>query len=161
MGFLWGWWLDPLCSLLSCFLCQGHSHSVMMESMKRPRWSVYKNGKLKIWTPWEALVDEKWTMFSLWSFSCCLQWACWVKWYPWLAFPDNLSNSLKPLVTGNPAKQAGYWLFYSFMLGNTSFPLTKLEIPNKQSALTSDLQTSHVLNGYLWELCPLRPVLQI
>lgn len=76
---------------------------------------------------WQALVDEKWTVFSLWSFSCCLQWACWVKWYPWLAFPDNLSNSLKPLVTGSPAKQAGYWLFYSFMLGNTNFPLTKLE----------------------------------
>ena len=44
-------WLDPPYSLLSCFPGQGHSHFVMMEGMKRPRWSVYKNGKLKIWTP--------------------------------------------------------------------------------------------------------------
>ena len=67
-----GGWLDPPYSLLSCFLGQGHSHFVMMEGMKRPRWSVYKNGKLKIWTPGKPwwMRSEQCSVFEALVFVC-------------------------------------------------------------------------------------------
>lgn len=122
-----GGWLGPLCSLLSRFPCQGHSHSVMMEGMKRPRGSVYENGKLKIWTPGKPwwMRSEQCSVFEALVVVCnepvglsdILAW-------PFPIISQILSNLWSLGV--QPSRQATD-CFIPLCLGIPIFHLTKLE----------------------------------
>lgn len=101
------WWVVLLC--MSCFLCRGHSCSVLMQS-KMANW---RSGYLGSSHGWEV------TMFSLWnlSFSWCLTQAYCSKgdFFGWLFLLDSQILSLKTIES--PASRKALDGFIPLCLG--------------------------------------------